>query len=143
MIQVKTGVFIDRPSPDVFAYISNFENNPHWQSGMLEAKFTSEGPLRIGSSYVQVARFMGRRIESVFEVIEYKPNQMVKATSVSSSFPITFTRIVEPVDSGTEVTAIIEGDATGFFKLAEPLLKRMVQHSVNADYTNLKRILES
>jgi hypothetical protein len=41
------------------------------------------------------------------------------------------------------VTAIIEGDASGFFKLAEPLLARMVQRSVNSDYRNLKRILES
>jgi hypothetical protein len=40
------------------------------------------------------------------------------------------------------VTAIIEGDASGFFKLAEPLLARMVQRSVVSDYQNLKQILE-
>lgn len=32
------------------------------------------------------------------------------------------------------VTAIIEGDASGFFKLAEPLLARTVQRSVDSDY---------
>jgi hypothetical protein len=35
------------------------------------------------------------------------------------------------------------GDGSGFFKLAEPLLRRMVQRSVKADYVNLKRILEA
>jgi hypothetical protein len=51
--------------------------------------------------------------------------------------------VVEPIEGGTLVTAIIEGDASGFFKLAEPLLARMVQGSVNADYANLKYILET
>ncbi|MCI0794581.1 MAG: hypothetical protein J4O03_14050 [Chloroflexi bacterium] len=33
--------------------------------------------------------------------------------------------------------------SSGFFKLAEPLLARMVQRSVNKDYANLKRLLEA
>ncbi|UCD42783.1 MAG: SRPBCC family protein, partial [Chloroflexota bacterium] len=139
MIKVETKVLIERPSDEVFAYISNFENNPKWQSGQIEARFTSEGPLGVGSTYDQVAKFLGRRIVSTFEVLEYEPNCKVKASSTSGSFPITFTRMAEPRGEGTEVTAIIEGDASGFFKLAEPLLKRMVQSSVDADYQNLKR----
>ena len=142
MIKVETTVQIDRPSEEVFTYISNFENNPEWQSGQLKAKFTTVGPLRVGSTYDQVAKFLGRQVVSTFEVVEYEPNRKVKASSTSGSFPITFTRMVEPSDEGSEVTAIIEGDATGFFKLAEPLLKVMVKNSVDADYQNLKRILE-
>ena len=142
MIRVVTGVNIDRPSEEVFAFISNFENNPKWQSGQLEAKFSSEGPLRVGSTYDQVAKFMGRRIESSFEVLEYEPNRKVKASTTSGSFPITFTRMVEPRDGGAKVTAIVEGNANGFFKLAEPLLSRMVQRSVDSDYQTLKRVME-
>jgi uncharacterized membrane protein len=142
MIQVKTSVQIDRASEEVFDFISNFENNPKWQSGMVSAEVTSQGPLGVGSTYSQVAKFLGRPVVSEFEVIEYEPNRMVKATSTAGSFPITFTRIVEPDGTGTKASAIIEGDASGFFKLAEPLLKRMVQKSVDGDYRNLKRILE-
>lgn len=50
--------------------------------------------------------------------------------------------MVEPIEGGTKVTAIIEGDAGGFFKLAEPLLARMVQRSVDSDYQKLKGLLE-
>lgn len=134
---------VRRPPAEVFAFISNFENNPKWQSGMVEARFTSEGPLGLGSTYAQVAKFLGRRVESTFEVIAYQPNRMVKATSTSGSFPITFTRIVEPLADGAKVSAIVEGDASGFFKLAEPILARMVHRSIEADYANLKAILES
>ena len=142
MIRVETEVEISRPSDEVFAFISDFENNPKWQSGQLEATFTSEGPLGVGSTYDQVAKFLGRRIVSTFEVLEYESNRRVKASSTSGSFPITFTRLVEPIYEGTEVKAIIEGDASGFFKLAEPLLGRMIQRSVDSDYLNLKKIME-
>lgn len=142
MIRVETSVEIDRSSDEVFDYISDFENNPEWQSGQVKARFTSEGPLRVGSTYDQVAKFLGREILSTFEVIEYEQNRMVKASTTSGSFPITFTRIVEPREGGAKVSAIVEGDAGGFFKLAEPLLARMVQRSIDSDYQNLKRILE-
>ena len=143
MIRVEADVTINRSSDEVFAFLSNFENNPKWQAGMQAARFTSEGPLGIGSTYAQVAKFLGRRIESTFEVIDYEPGRMVKATSSSGSFPITFTRIAEADGDGTQVRAIIEGDASGFFKLATPILRRLVQRSVDADYANLKRILEA
>ena len=143
MIKVEASVTIECSSDEVFEFLSNFENNPRWQAGMREAKFTSDGPLRAGSTYAQVARFLGRRIESTFEVIDYEPGRMVKATSTSGSFPITFTRIVEAKEDGVHVKAIIEGDASGFFKLATPILRRMVQRSVDADYANLKKVLEA
>ena len=70
MIRVETGVIVDRPSNEVFAFISNLENNPRWQAGMREAKVTSQGPLAVGSTYAQVASFLRRRVASTFEVIE-------------------------------------------------------------------------
>lgn len=142
MIKIETRVQINRPTDEIFLFISNFENNPRWQSGQLEARFTSDGPLGVGSTYEQVAKFLGRRVVSTFEVVEYEPGRKVKASSTSGSFPITFTRIVEPFEGGSEVTAIIEGDASGFFKLAEPLLSLMVHRSVDSDYQNLKQLLE-
>jgi hypothetical protein len=34
-------------------------------------------------------------------------------------------------------------EASGFFRLAGPILNRMVQRQVSGDYTNLKELLES
>ena len=109
MIRVETSVHIKRPSDEVFAFISNFENNPLWQSGQIEARFTSDGPLGVGSTYDQVAKFLGRQIVSAFEVLEYEPGRRIKASSTSGSFPITFTRVVEPVDGGAQVSAVVDG----------------------------------
>ena len=143
MIQVKASVHIRRSPEEVFAYLSNFENNPQWQSGMVSAKFTSPGPLRVGSTYSQEARFLGRPVISEFEVIEFEPGRRVKITSTSGTFPITVTRSVEPDGGGSSrVSAVVEGDASGVYRLAEPILRSMVQRSVQGDYERLKSVLE-
>jgi uncharacterized membrane protein len=143
MIHVEINVEIGAPPDRVFAFISNFENNPKWQGGMIEAHLTSVGALQAGSTYSQTAHFLGRQIESRFEVLEFEPGRLVKASTVASTFPITFTRIVDPCPEGSAVTAIVEGDATGLLKLAEPLMARKVRKSIANDYSTLKKLLEN
>jgi uncharacterized membrane protein len=143
LIQVKASVHINRSPEEVFEYLSNFENNPKWQAGMISAKFTSPGPLQVGSTYSQEARFLGRPVLSEFEVIEYEPGRKVKITSTSGTFPITVTRFVESgKDGGSRVSALVEGDPSGIYRLAEPILRGMVQRSVQGDYDRLKKVLE-
>jgi uncharacterized membrane protein len=133
---------INRPSDIVFDYISNFENNPKWQGGMVEAKFTTNGPLDKGATYDQLAKFMGKDVTTSFLVTEFEPGKKIKIQSVASSFPITVTRMVENMGEQTRVQAVIEGDPAGFYKIAKPMLKWMVQKSVTADYKKLKGLLE-
>ena len=137
-------VDVDRPANDIFAFVSDFENNPRWQSGMQSCRWTSPPPHGLGSTYDQVARFLGKQIVSSFEVVEHEPGRRVKITSTAGPFPITETRVVAPIDTGrATVTAVVEGDASGFFRVAAPLLRRLVQRSVRGDYARLKRMLEA
>lgn len=142
MIQVNVEIKVNRPADEVFNFLSDFENNPKWQNGMKKCTFTSPPPLGMGSTYEQEAKFLGRPILSTFKVIGYEPGKMVKATTISSSFPITFTRRVEPVEGGARVTAVIEGDSSGFFRIAAPLMRWMVNRSIQGDYARLKKLLE-
>jgi uncharacterized membrane protein len=142
MTRVEIKITIYRPAQEVFDYLANFENNPQWQAGMQSAHFTSEGDLRVGTTYAQVASFLGRRIETNFEVIEYEAGQRVKIKSTSGSFPIQVLRAVTASEDGAQVHAVIEGDAGGFFKIFAPLLNWMVRRQICGDYANLKRILE-
>jgi uncharacterized membrane protein len=142
-MSVDVAVTIQRPVKEVFGYITNFENNPQWQSGMQACKFTTEPPLRVGSRYKQIAGFLGRRIESEFEVVEYEPDRMIRFHSISGTFPIRIMRAVEPDESGTKVMARIEGDPGGWFKLVAPIVQPLMRRSIVADYQRLKTVLET
>ena len=56
----------------------------------MESVITSEGPLGVGTTFTDVAKFLGRRIESVWEITEYDPNRKVSLKSISSLKPPPF-----------------------------------------------------
>ena len=143
MTLVEINITIKRPPSEVFAYISNPENNPLWQGGMQKTTITSSGELGVGSTYVQVAFFLGRRIDTLFEIVEFEPGHLIKGQSTAGTFPITFTRSVEPAGQGSHVRAVITGEPTGILRLFAPLTDKMVERSINRDYANLKQLMEN
>jgi ribosome-associated toxin RatA of RatAB toxin-antitoxin module len=141
---VEVTVRVERPAPEVFAVVSDVRNNPRWQGGMVSCEWTSPPPRGLGATYDQTARFLGRDIVSRFVVDEFEPGRVIRVRTVQSPFPIVETRRVEPEGgSACRVTAIVGGDASGFFAIAGPLLRLMVARSVRSDYRRLARMLEA
>lgn len=60
-----------------------------------------------------------------------------------SPFAMTIRYEFEDADGGTLTRIRVHGDGTGFFRLAGPLLSRMVMRNVYRDLRPLKGILES
>ena len=143
MVKIEVSAVIDRPVKDVFAFMSNPENDPQWQSETTETKITSQGPMGVGTTYLDVAYFLGRRIESIYEFTEYEANRKFSLKTTSGPLPIEATISYESVENGTKVNFFAEGEVGGFFKLAEPLVSRMAQRTWTANYANLKDLMES
>ena len=129
---------IDRPAEPVFRYLADFENNPQWQGGMQSCRWTSDEAGVVGATYVQEARFLGRRIDTYFVVTELEPGRRISIESTQSTFPIQVTRSVTPTPGGCRVRAHVRGQPTGLLKLFSGLVAR----SVAKDYARLKQMLE-
>lgn len=143
MIEATVDLTIDRPADEVFAFLSDWANNPSWQQGMEACVWTSEPPMRRGSTYDQQARFLGRPIVSSFEVVEYEPGAKVRIVTTSSTMPLDITRSVEALGpSQTRVRALIRGGPLGVARLLDPVIQRMVQRNVTRDYRRLRALLE-
>ncbi len=142
MIELKHSTVINRPIEEVFAFATDIEKMSHWMSELVEAKQTSEGPVGVGTTISAVANVLGRRAESIQKVAEYEPTSKftIKATSgpVASEDKFTF----ESVAGGTKVTRVTEAEMGGFFKLAEPLVVRMLKRQFDTNFANLKDLLE-
>ena len=145
MINVRVSVDVDRPPAEVFGYLEDAENNPRWIPNMRSCRWTTPPPVAVGSRYEQTSEFLGRRIQTGFEVTEHDPGHRVTIESrEGSSFPIKVTRIVSPrADGGSHVIEEVEGDASRFYAIATPLLRAMVARNIRRDYRNLKRVLEA
>ena len=143
MTRVAIDIIIRRPADEVFAFISNFENNPQWQGGVVKAWLTSAGPLTAGTTVTQLSRFLGRDIEFHFKVLRFEPGRLAEFKTESGTFPVQILREVGPVPEGTRVRALITGEAGGVFKFAAPLLDGFTKRQIEADYAKLKVLLES
>jgi uncharacterized membrane protein len=143
MAKVEVSVVINRPIEEVFAFAANIENNAQWQSGVLEAQVTSEGPIGVGTTYRYVTQLLGRRIEADGEVTEYESNRKYSFKSTSGPFPIEGGLTCEAAEGGTKVTLVVEADVGGFFKMAEPLVVRTIKKQFEADVGKLKDLLEA
>jgi uncharacterized membrane protein len=138
-------VGIARPVPEVFAFLEEVENNPRWLRGMESCTWTTPPPVRVGSRYEQRASFLGKQIRTSFEVTAHQQGSLVTIRSrEGSSFPITVTRQVEPLgDRGSLVTETLDSDPRGYYRVAEPLLRLLVQRRIRRDYQRLKALLEA
>jgi uncharacterized membrane protein len=145
MIENEHEVIISQPVDVVFAYISNPENNQHWQADLIESRLASDGPIGVGSVFEEVRRFVGRALEikTTREIIRYVPNEEIHFKSTPSAhFEMDLNYAFQPVEEGTQLTLAYKFDIGGFFATAEPLIEKGVVKSVVTDLDKLKEVLE-
>jgi carbon monoxide dehydrogenase subunit G len=143
MTTITLSVTVNRPVDEVWDFISNFENTTRWSRGVLEARQTSGGPLRVGSTLQTVVKAFGRRRTADYLVTEYEPNRAFAFTVTSGPMTSRARYSVEPVGAGTRLTASGEAEATGLYKLLAPILVRTLKKHSEDDLVNVKHILEA
>ena len=60
MIKGEGDIVIHRPIEEVWKFLTDFENYPKWHKGMAEARQTSEGPTRAGTTVEVMTEILGR-----------------------------------------------------------------------------------
>jgi uncharacterized protein YndB with AHSA1/START domain len=142
MISVEKSIVINRPVADVFAFVTNEANTTKWQGGVVETK--DEGPSnQVGSRYTEVRKFMGRDMNTTLELTAFDPNSRWAAKVVKGPVPYEVVSLFEAVGDGTRVTTRVEGEPTGFFKVAEGMVSSQLEKSLEEDFQRLKALLES
>jgi hypothetical protein len=140
-VQVETT--IARPREAVADYLFDWRNDTTWIGGISEARRADGGDFGVGARVARVARFLGKRIEYVNEVVELEPGRRLIMRSVQGPFPMRVTYEVDDADDGTRVRLRNQGDASRAYRFAGPLLARAVRRATQRDLDRLKRILES
>ena len=142
MASVSSTVLIDRPKDDVFAYVSDYENDPQWRSGVSEMRLDPPGEVSIGVRTHEVMRFMGRDMATEAEVVGYEPGRKVAFRTISGALSAHGYRLVEDAGTGTKLTYHADADLTVAYRPFTALIKRVFSRRVGADLARLKAILE-
>ncbi len=142
MAQFKTSLVIRRSVEDVFTFVSNYRNSPRWVSGALQHTKVSAGPIGVGTMIRTTGRTMGLRVEATRIVTAYEPYARYAFKSEYRQVPLTTTFLFEPISDGTRLTVVVEGEPTGLFKAATPLVLVTIRQQFENDLRRLKTLLE-
>ena len=141
MIKVESSVVINKPLAEVFAFATNSDNSTKWQGG-VEAVIAEGPPNVVGSKHTEVRKFMGQEMKSTMELTAFEPNVKWAAKVVKGPVPYVVTVTYEAAGSATKMTTKVEGEPTGFFKIAEGMVASQLEKSLAEDGQRLKKLLE-
>jgi len=134
-------ITINRPSDQVFAYLADLENLPHWNYAIEETRKVSAGPVAVGSRFHQVRSVPTRREESL-EVVELDPGRRLTVRGTLNTLPAELEYSLAPDGGATLLQNTVDLTVHGPLALVSPLALRQVKASVAANLTVLKTILE-
>ncbi len=141
---VRVETVIDRPREVVAAYATDWRNDTSWIGALTDVRLVTDGELGVGSRVARVASFLGKRMEYVNEVVALEPGRRLEMRSVKAPFPMTVVYEFEDADGeATRFRIRTLGDATGFYRVAGPVLSRAVRKGIQGDLARLKELLEA
>ena len=142
-VDVASHVLIRRPPAVVAAYASDPDNAPAWYVNIESVVWRTPPPLVVGSRIEFVARFLGRTIAYVYEVVEMSRDERFVMRTAEGPFPMETTYEWQPAPHGsTRMTLRNRGTPTGFSVVVAPFLAGAMRAANRKDLQALKRILE-
>ena len=124
-------------------YVSNYENDPLWRSGVTSMHHDPPGPVHLGMRTHEVFRFFGRTLEVEAEIVALQANRSVSFRTISGPLQAEGVRSVEAVLSGTRIAYQANADITGLLAWLAPLVTWSFRRRANTDLARLRNVLEA
>jgi uncharacterized membrane protein len=143
-VDVTTDTVIERPVAAVSAYVTDQSNAPKWYANIESVEWKTPPPARVGSQLTFVAKFLGRRLEYTYEIIELVPGERLVMRTAQGPFPMETTYTWTAVsERSTSMTLSNRGRPSGFSKVFAPFMATAVRRANRKDLARLKALLES
>jgi uncharacterized membrane protein len=141
-LRITASVNIRRPVGEVFAFAGDYENDPLWRSGVVEMRYETPGVLRAGARTWEIMRFLGGRVATVAEIVEFERDRKTAFESRGGPIPVWGSRTFEPVDGSTRFTYELSMRPGEPWALLSPVLATMLRRRAARDLRKLKTLLE-
>ena len=147
MVKVKIIFQVGKPIEHVFKLLNDISDYNRWAPDkslfFIENIITSEGPIGLGTTYIDRLRFFGK---SIGEIIQYEPPFEIEFQQKTffglPVFGVIIKYTLNALHNSTEVTHRVEAKPYGIFKLFEPVLSLIVRSERERTCHAIKQSLE-
>jgi carbon monoxide dehydrogenase subunit G len=108
MAVIETSVKVGKPVEQVWAYLTNLDNQKKLSSYITGIEVSE--PLRMGTRYKIETTSMGMKNVTTNEVVAFEPNKKfgVKTLAAPPASDVTNTYVLEPDGDGTKLTLLMD-----------------------------------
>ena len=143
--QVSHSIKIDRPAETVFQYALDLNKATEWRPSLDAVRDYSGEPVSVGTSWVEVSKFMGRDMLVNFEITALEEGRQA---NVEMDGGVVTGKMVWAATPDTEesstFTLSFDGEVTGWLgRLGSRLIRRQADKDMTGDLANLKSNLEA
>ena len=142
-MKFETEVRIQRPIEDVFAYLSDPCNFPHWNSAVRAVRPTSAASTQVGAMYSMERELPSGSAENELEIVALERPREFTIRTTSGPTPFHYNYQLSADNGDTIVTLDAEVELEGAAAFAAPLARRAVKRGVDENLAALKQILEA
>lgn len=142
-VDVNTEIELARPRAEVAAYAGDPSNATAWYENIDRVEWKTQPPPAVGSRIAFVARFLGRRLEYVYEITELVPGERLVMRTADGPFPMETTYTwADTAGGGTRMTLRNRGEPAGFSRIGAPVMASAMRRANEKDLRRLKALLD-
>ena len=142
-VDVTSEIEIKRWVPEVASFATNPDNVTKWYSKIKSVEWKSPRPLRVGTRIAFVSRFLGRKIVTTYEVMEFVPSERLVMRTLDAAFPMETSYTWKPAEmGGTLMILRIRRKLDGLMHWFKPLVALAMGYANRRDLGRLKALLE-
>jgi ligand-binding SRPBCC domain-containing protein len=142
MIAFNTTIEIERPIEQVFAYLSDPRNFPHWNSAVQAVRPTSQGSTGIGQAYSMERQLPSGRATNEIEIVTRDQPREFAIRTTTGPTPFLYRYRFAAQNGETVVRLDAEVELPAPAALLPGLARRGVKKGVDDNLATLKLILE-
>ena len=130
-----------KSAAELFAYFSDFTTTNEWDPNTVKTtKLSGDGG--VGTKYTNISSFNGRESSLVYEVIEYRPNKLIRLRGENKSLTAIDTMKIDEVNGQRQFTYEARFKFKGVAKLAAPFLKKAFAKLAADAEVGLRKVLK-
>lgn len=119
------------------------QNLGKYRLDLSSYEMQTSGAFAKGTCWLEHGLPLGSKtIISQVEVVDFEPDKQFTICTTTDNIPFYTVYSVEPVAEGTRLSFHLTGELPGLLKMLAPIIKRRVVSSTEANFDNLKKLLE-
>ncbi len=140
-------IILKTSAEEIFMFINDADKMNQACKGWLESKYTSKGPISVGTTMHCRGTAGGQTAEWDIEIVEFERNKRLASRSTTGSkFKIADLFLLEPITEGTKATYSMDYELPYSFlgKLLDKIMVRKeMENNMGKMMDNIKRALEA